>query len=253
MVKILKAMYNDVQICIKYNGEYSDFFSSHTGVKQGEPLSPTLFLMFINDMVECIAPSADNAFIYNDFVLYTLLFADDTVLFSKSKVGLQSLLNNLQCYCKDFDITINKDKTKIVIFQNGRPPSCNNDFYIDGSKVDVVNSYNYLGVLLSYNGKFKLNESKIVEQGSVAVHNLYNILSDCEISIDKKCFMFDTLVTPVLSYASEVWGFNEYCNIEKVHLKFCKFILNLKKSTVSSAVYGELGRMPLKINRLVKI
>jgi hypothetical protein len=36
--------------------------------------------------------------------------------------------------------------------------------------------------------------------------------------------------------------------VEKVHLKFCKLLLNLKTSTANSLVYGELGRFPLSVD-----
>jgi hypothetical protein len=36
--------------------------------------------------------------------------------------------------------------------------------------------------------------------------------------------------------------------VEKVHLKFCKLLLNLKTSTANCLVYGELGRFPLSVN-----
>ena len=36
-------------------------------------------------------------------------------------------------------------------------------------------------------------------------------------------------VTPILLYGCEIWGFSKLDIIEKVHLKFCKLSLNLKK------------------------
>ena len=41
--------------------------------------------------------------------------------------------------------------------------------------------------------------------------------------------------------------------IEKVHLKFCKNILGVKRSTQNDFVYGELGRVPMQIIRYILI
>ena len=41
--------------------------------------------------------------------------------------------------------------------------------------------------------------------------------------------------------------------LEKLHLKFCKTILGVRQSTCNAAVYGELGRYPLYINRYLRI
>jgi hypothetical protein len=59
--------------------------------------------------------------------------------------------------------------------------------------------------------------------------------------------LFDKLVTPILLYASEVWGIYNYHEIDRLHLKFLKRILGVRKQTVNMAVYGELGRLPLHI------
>jgi hypothetical protein len=49
------------------------------------------------------------------------------------------------------------------------------------------------------------------------------------------------IVKPILLYGGEIWGFGNIDIIERVHLKFCKLILNLKKSTPNFMIYGELG------------
>ncbi len=50
-----------------------------------------------------------------------------------------------------------------------------------------------------------------------------------------------------------VWGFTKSDDIERIHLKFCKRLLQVKINTCNVAVYGELGRYPLYINRYIKI
>ena len=67
------------------------------------------------------------------------------------------------------------------------------------------------------------------------------------------CQHFDAFVGSILSYSCEVWGFNKWKNIEKIHLKFLKLLLGVKKSTSSMAVYGETRRYPLYINRYVRM
>lgn len=57
----------------------------------------------------------------------------------------------------------------------------------------------------------------------------------------------------MLLYGSEVWGFENIDIIEKFNLRFCKYILCLKKSTSNYMVYGELGRYPLSIQTNVRM
>ena len=72
-------------------------YSSHAGLKQGDPLSAILFVLFINDFVEEVSLNTKQAaFSVQDINLFMLLYADDIVLFSKSPSELQKMLNNLQ-------------------------------------------------------------------------------------------------------------------------------------------------------------
>ena len=50
-----------------------------------------------------------------------------------------------------------------------------------------------------------------------------------------------------------MWGFGKNNEIERVHFKFCKIVLNVKSSTSNAGVYGELGRYSLYSNRFVRM
>ena len=67
------------------------------------------------------------------------------------------------------------------------------------------------------------------------------------------CQLFDAFVAATLNYGCEIWGFGKSKEIERVHLKFCKQLLNVKMSTCTNSIYGELGRFPMYINRYVRI
>ena len=57
----------------------------------------------------------------------------------------------------------------------------------------------------------------------------------------------------MLTYGSEIWRYENIDILEKVHVKFCKLLLNLKTSTPNFMLYGELGRYPLNIKVKLKI
>lgn len=71
--------------------------------------------------------------------------------------------------------------------------------------------------------------------------------------IDTQLELFDTMVAPILLYAGEVWGGGNLNILEKLHLKFCKILLQVKPSTPTCMVYGELGRYPLSLTCKTKI
>ena len=119
LVKMLQSMYENVKSCVKVNGTLTDSFDSYLGVKQGEPLSPLLFILFINDLSTSLYDDSADLITINELQSFLLMFADDTILFSYTKEGLQKLLNNLNVYCDQWNITVNVDKTVAMVFKQG--------------------------------------------------------------------------------------------------------------------------------------
>ena len=95
------------------------FFTSKVGVFQGESLSPFLFSMYINDLSEHLEADGIGIDIDHNIMLTSLLFADDMVILSKTREGLQKGLDSLQRYCNLWGLSVNKNKTKCVAFKKG--------------------------------------------------------------------------------------------------------------------------------------
>ena len=65
--------------------------------------------------------------------------------------------------------------------------------------------------------------------------------------------LFNSLVSPILSHGSEVWGVQKADEIDKIHISFLRTLLCVKSSTPSCFVYGELGTYPLGIERKIRV
>ena len=59
--------------------------------------------------------------------------------------------------------------------------------------------------------------------------------------------IFDHMVSPILTYGCEIWGYENCQVLESLHLGFCKYILGVKRSTPTPMVYGQPGRNPIEI------
>ena len=70
----------------------------------------------------------------------------------------------------------------------------------------------------------------------------------CDVSFK----LFDTMVAPIVLYASEIWGYAYQNQIESVKIRFCKRLLGVPKSTSNDAILGECGRYPLAVNYMVR-
>ena len=81
----------------------------------------------------------------------TVSYSDDLVIFSKSakSLNLQIILNKLESFCENADLSINLDKTNIKIFNNSGKSLNNYSFRYGADELENVKSYKYLGLIMS--------------------------------------------------------------------------------------------------------
>ena len=151
-------------------------------------------------------------------------------------------------------LIVNVKKTKIVIFRKGGRKSVNDYWFYGDTLLEVVEQFSFLGLILSSSGKFSVTQQDIANRGLRAMFALQSHMSNFENVKEYFLLMlFDKLVTPVLTYGCEIWGFHAATAVERVHLKFLKWVLKVKRNTSNEIVYGELTRFPLKLVRLIRI
>ena len=159
-----------------------------------------------------------------------LLYADDITVFAESPEGLQNGLNILKEYCSKWKLRVNIENSKIMVFRKGGQLPRNLKFYYDGSELSIVSSFSYLGVVFTPGGSFSLAQDTLSGQAQKAIFRLNSYLYKfTDISPYYRLELFDKLVTPILNYSAEVWGFCKADKIEVVHLQFCKRLLGIKQ------------------------
>jgi hypothetical protein len=141
---------------------------------------------------------------------------------------------------------VNTTKTKVVIVSKKKVKQ-NQSFKIKEQNIEIIDSYCYLGMLLNHNENLCTARKKITEQIKPYLQFTEKLEIYESIPVDLKLKLFDSLVSSILLYASEVWGFENKESIENVHLQFYKNILKVRSTTPNYMVYGELGRYPMEV------
>ena len=84
-------------------------------MRQGDTIAPTLFVMFLNDLAVNIS-DLHAGIPVGDETVDILQFADDILIFANSADGLQWQIQILEQWCNRWRMSVNVDKTKVLIF-----------------------------------------------------------------------------------------------------------------------------------------
>ena len=159
------------------------------------------------------------------------MFADDTVIISKTKDGLQADLDSLERYCRKWGLRVNANKTKSVVFRKGGKLKSSEKWTFCGKFLEIVSSFKYLGCVLSLTGSFKKKLDSIAVSSRRAIFGFRNFFANnTEILPSLQIYLFKNIISPILSFEGEVWGLNVATQLETIHLSFLKSILGVKTS-----------------------
>ena len=86
-------------------------------MRQGSSLSPTLFNIYINELARALEQFTASGLTLLESEAKYLLFAEDLVLLSPTKEGLQQHLELLHRFYQTWALTVNLSKSKIMVFQ----------------------------------------------------------------------------------------------------------------------------------------
>ncbi|GIL98917.1 hypothetical protein Vretimale_4241, partial [Volvox reticuliferus] len=114
---------------VRVNGESSDPFESKQGVKQGCPLSPTLFGFFIEGFADYLEAKdryhqsgmcVEEIPVVDGVRVPSMFYADDLNLFAHNHRRLMCVLTTLGEWCTAFGMSVHTHKCEVVYFHPDR-------------------------------------------------------------------------------------------------------------------------------------
>lgn len=209
----------------KFNNETSSTVVTSIGVPQGSVLGPILFILYLNDIVNCVSRVKMN------------LFADDSLVSVAAKTseeGIQimnSELKSLSQWLRFNKLKLNTSKTKYILI-NGRGESPLNEVVLENETIERVCSFKYLGVLIDENLNFK-EYSKFIEKKMAKKVNLLARLSS-KLTYSSKISIYKSTIAPHIDYCSSILFLGkqqEISCLQKIQNRALRVILKCNKRT----------------------
>jgi hypothetical protein len=210
-------MYADVSFRVHARGKLGDLFDSLSGVKQGDPLSPTLFGIFIEALPEFLEAmqaaeprlaAAGTPKLTRAFALFYMLFADDLTLISHTPKHMQAMLDALSEFCVATGMDVNIDKTECILMGSRHVIKCTRrtNFKFRGATIRNVTSAKYLGLVLDQLGSTRVTTNALVASAQRCRFALQNRLKLLHITPSLQVDLFNATCRSVLTYGGQVWG-----------------------------------------------
>ncbi|VDI22082.1 Hypothetical predicted protein [Mytilus galloprovincialis] len=170
-------------------------------------LSPEMFAIYINDLVECINNLQCGIRIGDDLVSI-LLYADDIALIAPDKDSLQKMLDVVSDWCSQW-------------------------------KLDVIDRSMWLDEHLTFD-KAVRELSKSASRALGALYGKFISAGGMTHSVYSK--LYSTMVEPVLFYCSGIWGTKVHSVINSIQNKAAKFFMSVGRYTANTtAIRGDMG------------
>ncbi len=146
IVRIIMYMYLNGNAQVRWDGHTSNAFPVNNGVKQGSVISPLLFTLYVDELVDQLRESGFGCKLGVKYVGIQI-YADDIFLLSPSLYGLQKMLDICSSYARNVGLQFNAKKTKCILFHVRHSERDTHEFNLslNGDKLKWFRDVTHLG------------------------------------------------------------------------------------------------------------
>ena len=245
LLRAIRSLYHRSQSLVRIGNNRSNSFPVRVGVRQGCPLSPILFIIFM-DRISRRSRGVEG-FWFGGHRISSLLFADDVVLLASSTQDLQLSLERFAAECEAAGMRISTSKSEAMVLSRKRV-ECT--LRVWNEVLPQVEEFKYLGVLFTSEGRMEREIDRRIAAASAVKRSLYrSVVVKRELSRKAKLSIYQSIYVPTLTYGHELWVVTERTRsrIQAAEMSFLRRVagLSLRDRVRSSAIREELGVEPL--------
>ena len=149
LVRFLLSWYSTQSCTVSWDGSISDPFPVSNGVRQGGVLSPVLFTIYADIILNLLKDSGVGCY-WDGLFVGALGYADDLILLAPSPSALRLMLNLCESFAYSYGLKFNASKTQLIRFGLSLSNTCNARIVFCGEQLVFLNTVCHLGHHLSY-------------------------------------------------------------------------------------------------------
>ena len=240
----IASMYTRTESIIIQKDSYATY-ELLSGIKQGLPLSPYLFLFYINDIFDFFYALYNNSLDCLLEKIHLLIHADDANILSSSRELMLAKVRSMLQYCKINLIQLQLSKCMFIVI-NGTPED-RKEIELDVGKISCSGQLMILGSPISATGKLTEDLKLHLETRFQNCIKFFNFIRSNKLApISVKLKVLTACVTSTLLYNCEAFGNDLPKGLESLYFKLIKSALNVKPNIPNEIVLIESGLLPLR-------
>lgn len=200
--RLIMNLYMNQKAAVRIQQELSKEGEIGRGVRQGCCLSPVLFNIYAEDMMSKAMDGVEEGIWVGGKLLKDVRFADDQGMLAGSEVGLQKIMDSLNNTALEYNMKINVKKTKVM--RVSKEVGGNINITIDGTKIEQVKSFKYLGHTITEDGRCEVEIKSRIAQAKEAF-SIRKELMTKSLKRSTKIKIVKTLIWTILLYGAETW------------------------------------------------
>ena len=196
-IQWIQTFYQNISGCVLNNGFSTGPFEIQRGVRQGDPLSPYLFIIVLEVLATSIRKNKDIQGIFVDRIEIKLkLFADYLTVLLRNDESLRHLLAHISKFGICSGLAINFDKREVLLLGNSVMARAQDQSIMN---IDVKRAVKILGVYFTYDRsvRHKLNFKEIIDAIKTKLQLVWKWRN---LTIIGRIQIIKTFVIPLLMY-----------------------------------------------------
>ena len=260
LLKFLEKMYMNGRNRIKWQGDYSEYYELLNGVRQGDPLSAILFLLYIDRLSSAVRHNRRTPIFVGTAELFCLKYADDVVLVSPDPGHLQESIDRVVAFSRDNDLMLNVKKSFVMAVKGRKRGEITFTSEIDGTPLEQVAEFKYLGLFFNERLCLKKSAKHVLRSCEKAHYGFKQKLQNIPPGYPLKTAVtfFESFVGSACLQQSELLG--ALPETDKYQLRLLSEFFNLNRSVPRDGLYylgavfpWHFRRIRLQLNFLKKI